>query len=197
MAAPSYPATFAFDSPERVANWRPLVHWLLVIPHLVVLWVLSLVSGVVAIVSWFAILFTGRLPDGLAGVQAMALRYQTRVTTYMLFMREDYPPFGFETTTADPGDDPRVTVVYDAELDGRNRVTTFFRLILVIPQAVVLGFVGIAVAVVIFVAWFAVLFTGRWPEGLLGFVLGFERWSVRVRAYAYMLTDEYPPFTLE
>ena len=58
MSAP-YPATFTFDPPEKVANWRPLVNWLLAIPHLVVLYVLNLVSEVIAVVSWFIILFTG------------------------------------------------------------------------------------------------------------------------------------------
>jgi hypothetical protein len=57
-----YPATFTFDRPERIANWRPLVHWLLAIPHLAIVYVLGAVSEVVSIISWFTVLFTGRLP---------------------------------------------------------------------------------------------------------------------------------------
>ncbi len=71
----SYPATFTLDAPERVANWRPLVHWVLAIPHLAIVYVVGVVSEVVAVISWFAILFTGRLPAGLANFQAMYLRY--------------------------------------------------------------------------------------------------------------------------
>ena len=70
----SYPARFTFDPPQRIANWRPLVQWLLAIPHLAIVYVLGSVSGVLAIISWFAVLFTGRLPVGLANFQAMYLR---------------------------------------------------------------------------------------------------------------------------
>lgn len=57
-----YPATYAFDPPERVANWRPIGNPIMAIPHYVVLYVLQIVSGVVAIISWFAIVFTGNMP---------------------------------------------------------------------------------------------------------------------------------------
>jgi hypothetical protein len=191
-----YPATFTFDTPERIANWRPLVHWLLAIPHLLILNVLGTVSEVVAVISWFAVLFTGRLPAGLASLQAMYLRYTLRTMTYFGFLREEYPPFSFTTTPADPGDDPRVGVEFVPQLEGRNRLTVAFRLILAIPHLIVLALLGIALFVVGVIAFFAVLFTGRWPGGLRNFALGVGRWWLRVNAYLVLLTDEYPPFTL-
>jgi hypothetical protein len=191
-----YPATFTFDTPERVANWRPLVHWLLAIPHLMILYALGTVSDVVAVISWFAVLFTGRLPAGLASLQAMYLRYLLRTATYFGFLREEYPPFSFATTFADPGDDPRAGVDLVPQLEGRNRLTVAFRLILAIPQLIVLALLGIALVVVGVIAFFAVLFTGRWPDGLRDFALGVGRWWLRVQAYLVLLTDEYPPFTL-
>ena len=190
-------ATFTFDPPERIANWRPLVHWLLAIPHLVIVNVLQTVSEVLAIISWFAILFTGKLPSGLASFQAMYLRYTLRTFTYFGFLREEYPPFGFATVNEDPGDDSRVRVNAVPLLEGRNRLTTAFRLILAIPQIIVLVFLGIAVFFVGIVAFFAVLFTGRWPAGLRDFVLGVGRWWLRVNAYILLLTDDYPPFSLD
>jgi hypothetical protein len=199
-SAPSaslYPATFTLDAPERVANWRPLVQWLLAIPHLVIVYVLRTVAEVLAVISWFAILFTGRLPGGLANFQAMYLRYELRTATYAGFLRDEYPPFAFATTTADPGDDARVRVEFVPELEGRNRLTTAFRIILAIPQLVVLIFLGIALFVVGLIGFFAVLFTGRWPVGLRSFVLGVGRWWLRVNAYLLLLTDRYPPFSLE
>jgi Domain of unknown function (DUF4389) len=87
----AYPATFTFEAPERIANWRPLVHWLLAIPHLAILYALGGVSEVVAVISWFAVPFTGRLPAGLASFQAMYLRYTMRTATYFGFLREEYP----------------------------------------------------------------------------------------------------------
>ena len=192
----SYPATFTFDAPERIANWRPLVQWLLAIPHLAIVYVLGSVSGILAIISWFAVLFTGRLPAGLANFQAMYLRYYLRTATYAGFLRDEYPPFGFATTPTDPGDDPRVAVELVPQLEDRNRLTTAFRLILAIPHLIVLWLLGIALLVVGLIAFFAVLFTGRWPQGLRDFALGVGRWWLRVQAYVLLLTDEYPPFTL-
>lgn len=183
--------------PEKVANWRPLVHWLLAIPHWIVLYVLNIVSQVIALISWFVILFTGALPEGLANFQAMFIRYYVRVVLYAGFMREEYPPFTFATAPADPGDDPRVRVDVVPQLAERNRPTTAFRIILAIPHLIVLSILGIALYVVAVVAFFAVLFTGRWPEGLRDFALGVGRWYVRFEAYFLLLTDEYPPFSLD
>jgi len=192
----AYPARFSFDSPERIANWRPLVQWLLAIPHWLVIYGLEIVARVLAVISWFAILFTGRLPAGLANFQSMFLRYYIRTATYAGFLRAEYPPFGFTTSPADPGDDPRVRVELVPQLENRNRLTTAFRLILVIPHVVVLALLGIAVFVVVVIALFAVLFTGRWPAGMRDFVLGVARWWLRVDAYLLLLTDDYPPFSL-
>ena len=126
----------------------------------------------------------------------MYLRYYLRTATYAGFLRDEYPPFSFATTPGDPGDDPRVAVELVPELEGRNRLTTGFRLILAIPQLIVLSLLCIALFVVGVVAFFAVLFTGRWPLGLRGFALGVGRWWLRVQAYVLLLTDEYPPFAL-
>lgn len=195
--SPAYPATFSFDAPDKVANWRPLVSWLLAIPHLVILNVLGQVSNVVGLISWFAIVFTGTLPEGLANFQAMYLRYSLRTYTYVLFMREEYPPFVFATAASDPGDDPRVRVDIQPQLTDRNRVTVFFRILLVIPQLIVVAVLAFAAVVVTFIAFFAVLFTGGWPEGMRTFVTNVFRWGLRVHIYFLLLTDVYPPFALD
>ena len=79
----------------------------------------------------------------------------------------------------------------------RNRLTAFFRIILAIPQFVVVIVLGIAAAFVTLIAFFAVLFTGKWPPGMLDFVIKVQRWSLRVQAYTMLLTDLYPPFALD
>jgi hypothetical protein len=193
---PAYPASFTFDPPEKIANWRPLVQWLLAIPHLIILNVLGTVSQVVGVVSWFVILFTGELPEGLATLQVMYMRYSLRTYTYAGFMREEYPPFTFATTATDPGDDPRVRVEVQPQLTDRNRVTVAFRLILLIPQLIVLAVLFIGLWFAFLIAFFAVLFTGTWPAGLRDFVLKVSSWGLRVQAYGLLLTDVYPPFEL-
>ena len=192
-----YPATFEVDRADRIANWRPIVQWLLAIPHLVILYVLGIVSEVVGIISWFAILITGKLPEGLATLQCLYLRYNNRVISYVAFLREEYPPFAFETVAPDPGTYPPVRTNFVPELENRNRLTVAFRIILVIPQVIVLAVLVVAALVAWVIAFFAVLFTGRWPEGLRSFVVGVLRWGTRVSAYLLLLTDKYPPFSLE
>src|SRR5829696_4759649 len=95
-AAADYPATtFAFDPPEKIARWRPLVHWLLASPHFIVAYVLMFVAEVLAFVAWILGVFTGKVPEGILGVVAMCVRYNTRVGVYVSFLKEEYPPFSF------------------------------------------------------------------------------------------------------
>ena len=194
---PGYPATFAVDHPERITNWKPLVQWLLAIPHYLILRGLEYVSGAVAVISWFAIVFTGRLPEGLASAQHLYVRYANRTVAYAAFLREEYPPFVFGTTAADAGEYPAVRTSFEPQYEDRNRVTVGFRLILVIPHVIVLAFLWLALSVVVFVWVFVVLFTGRWSPGVQGFVVGVMRWNTRVSAYLLLLVDDYPPFSLD
>jgi len=191
----TYPVTFAFDAPERIARWRPLVHWLLAIPHMIILYALGIVSGIVVFISWFAGVITGRIPEGLQSVVVMTSRYSARLSTYLMFLRAEYPPFAFSTEFADPGTD-RVRFDVVPQIEGRSRLTIFFRGILLIPLMIVGFFLAIALYVVMIIAFFAVLILGRWPSGLRDFAVGFTRWQTRVNAYANLLTDDYPPFGL-
>ncbi len=87
-----------------------------------------------------------------------------------------------------------VNVVYPEKL---SRLTTFFRLFMLIPQMIVLWLVGMLAGIFMFFAWFAIMFTGKYPKGLFNFVSGYLRWSTRVSGYYYLLTDKYPPFSLK
>ena len=195
--APGYPATLEVDHPERITNWKPLVQWLLAFPHYLVLRGLEYLSGAVAVISWFAIVFTGRLPEGLASAQHLYIRYVNRTVAYAAFLREEYPPFVFGTTADDEGEYPAVRTAFRPQYEDRNRVTVGFRLILVIPHLVVLAFLGLAAVIVVFVWVFVVLFTGRWSPGVRDFVVGVMRWDTRVSAYLLLLVDDYPPFSLD
>ena len=79
------PVTFEFEAPAKVANWRPIVQWFLAIPHWVISQVLGYVSGVLAIISFFAVLFTQHVPAGIHNFQVMVIRYRARVTMYSGF----------------------------------------------------------------------------------------------------------------
>jgi hypothetical protein len=150
--------------------------------------VLTWVAGILVFLAWFAIMFTTRYPEAFQRFVSMVFRWSMNVHAYVYLQTEPYPPFS--------GDAPyplRLSVRPD---ERHNRLTVFFRIFLVIPHAICLVFLGIAQAVVSFIAWFAILFTGQYPEGMYGFSVGVSRWYARVTAYMYLLVDEYPPFSL-
>ena len=79
--------------------------------------------------------------------------------------------------------------------DKLSRLTTFFRGIMLIPQLIVLYFLGIAAGIILVISWFAILFTARFPRSLYDFEVMVFRWSTRVNGYANLFTDKYPPFS--
>jgi len=122
-------------------------------------------------------------------LSAFYLRWRVRASAYIALLRDEYPPFG--------------DAAYVAELDlpavvgPRDRLTVAFRPILAIPHLLAIWAIGFAWAVTTIVAWFAILFTGRYPRTLYDFATGALRWTTRVEAYLLLLTDEYPPFSLQ
>jgi hypothetical protein len=151
--------------------------------------VLGAVALVAALLSWFAIVFTGRQPAGLWNLGALYLRWRVRAVAYTALLRDEYPPFG---------DGPYPAYVELAPPVGpRNRVTTAFRLVLAVPHVVAVWLLGIAWAFTTIAAWFTILFTGRYPPGLYRFGVGVLRWNTRVEAYVLLLDDAYPPFSLD
>jgi hypothetical protein len=188
------PVRLDFDGPLEVQNWRPLVNWLLGIPHILILYGLMVLRKVLLLISFFAVLFTKNIPRSLFDVIVMANRYQWRAMTYVTWMRNSYPPFDFTQAAVDPGNDPAsVTIEYPGEV---IRWGPLYKWFLAIPHFIVLLFLFIAAVFVYLIAFFAVLFTGTWPRGMRDFVVGVRRWSLRVGAYVGFLRDEYPPFSL-
>jgi hypothetical protein len=189
------PVRFEFDAPERVANWRPLVHWLLAIPHLVILYALGLAMQVVWLISFFTVLFTKQIPDGLFNFQVFVLRYQYRVYTYTTFMREPYPAFDFTVTRDDPGGDPLFLTI--DRPDEVNRWLPLVKWLLAIPHYIVVTIYAIGAVFAMIGAFFVVLFTGKFPLGIRDFVIKVERYYAHIQAYILFLRDEYPSFSLK
>ena len=190
-AAADYPARFDVEYPERLSRWKIFVKWLLAIPHLIIVYLLQTVAGVMVLIAFFAILFTKRWPRGMFDFMVQIQRWTENTFAYALTLqRDEYPPF-----SGDAGEYPvRLEIDYDENL---SRWMIFVKWLLAIPHLFVLLFLGIAAYVAVVIAFFAVLFTGRYPRGLFDFVVGTGRWAVRVNAYAFwFMTDRYPPFSL-
>jgi roadblock/LC7 domain-containing protein len=190
----AYPVSLDFDHDDVVSRWRPLVNWLLALPQFVVIYLLAIVERALAILSFFFVLITKKIPDSIFDFRVMTFRYQWRVMSFAFFMRDEYPPFAFDLGPDDPRTDAAVVTI---ERPGEmNRWLPLVKWFLAIPHYIVLAFLWIAVFVVWIVTFFAVLFTGRYPRGMRDFVVGVVRWTMRVNVYVLFMTDVYPPFSL-
>jgi hypothetical protein len=194
LSAGGYPAGLTVAPATPIARWRALLHLFMAIPHLAIAYLLQYLQYAVGFVSWLVILFTGRMPEGLHNLQAMIIRYMTRTYGYILLLTEQYPPFEFSTTGADQSG-YAIRSDFRHDPGERNRLTVFFRIILAIPHAIVVAALAMVALVLFIIGWFAVLFTGRMPDGIRDFIIGVGRWAVRFDAYLWLLTDEYPPFS--
>ncbi len=182
---------FNVEYPDHLSRLLIFVKWLLAIPHYIVLSLLGLVAYYLVLpISFVCILITGRYPIGMWNFSLGVLRWGANVNAYVSLQRDEYPPFSM---------DPRqYPVQFEMEYPPRlSRLLIFVKWLLVIPSALVLWVVTVAGMFVLIVAWFAILFTGRFPQGMFGFVTGMYRWSNRVAAYSLLMTDKYPGFSLE
>ena len=174
----------AFPGPARQRRFTVLFRLLLAIPQLIVLYVLGIVAELVAIAGWFAALFTGRLPAGLAGFLTDWLRWSARVGSYLALLTDRYPPFAM----ADADYPVRVSVA-----PGRlNRLAVLFRIILAIPVAVLVAVLGYGSVIIGFVAWLIVLVTGTMPVPLYQAIAAVTRYGIRYYGYFFLLTGTYP-----
>ncbi len=151
---------------------------------------LGAAASLLAIVSWFTIVLSGQHVAGIREITMWVLRWRARAIAYVMLLVDDYPPFG-------DGSYPVTLTIVDPPADGRNRLTVALRLLLVIPHAIALFFVICFWWIITIVAWFAILITGRYPDGLAQPAIGAMRWALRVEAYLLLLVDDYPPFSFE
>jgi hypothetical protein len=150
---------------------------------------LGLAALVMAVISWVAVLFTGRQPRGLWDFAHFYLRWRSKAIAYMALLRDEYPPFG-------DGDYP-VRFETNQFPEERNRWSVGLRPILVIPHVILLVLLLIVWLISAIVAWFAIVVTGRYPDGLYNLAVGYMRWTLRLEAYGLLIHDQFPPFRFE
>src|SRR5580700_8941174 len=175
----------AFAGPAPQNRLTVLVRIILAIPHLVVLWALGIAAEVVVIICWFAALFLGRLPEGLAGYLSGYLRWLVRVQAYLFLLTDQYPPFDLGEA-----DYPVQIMLRPGPL---NRLAVLFRIILAIPAALLSALVVLGMeTIVMFVTWLIVLIAGQMPRPLYEAIAAGQRYYFRYTGYLFLLTGTYP-----
>jgi hypothetical protein len=162
------------------------------IPWLFVAYVYGIVAQLASIIAWFAIVFTGRYPQGIYDFNAGYLRMYSRVYSFAHLMRDEWPPFG-----GDEAPDYPIRIGVAPPLDHYNRWKTGFRLIVGIPVMLLAIIQSVILYVCAIISWFAILFTGKLPEGLYNPMRSALAYLTRGTGYFLLLTEDYPPFSYE
>ena len=201
----SYPVRLEGDPTEPLSRWLWLVKWLLLIPHYICLIFLCVTLVLATIAAFLVLLFTGRYPRGLFDWNVGVLRWAWRVAFYgySALGTDRYPPF----TMGEAPDYPaRLEIDYPEQQ--RRGLPLIGWWLLGIPQYVIAGLLsgggvgwgrygGGVVGVLILVVALLLLFKNRYPRDVFDVVMAFNRWVVRVGAYALLMTPQYPPFRLD
>ena len=194
---------FHVDYPARERDrWGTVFRPVLAIPHAILVGgpligfgargaatgALGVVALTCAFIDWFAILFTGHSIAGLQNLKRLYLRWRAHFLAYAAFLRDEYPPFGDADYPAwvELPDDP----------EHRDVKTVVLRLFLLFPHVVVMACLLIAQVVVAIVAWFSIAFTRRLSNSLWRFSRDVMSYVLRVEAYALLLHDRFPSFSL-
>jgi hypothetical protein len=185
-----YPVTFRADYVEKRSRLTAFFRLILVIPHLIAYSFYGIAAGVLVIVAWFALLFTGRYPQGMYDFVAGFLRYETRVFGYGCLLTDQYPPFSGDAAISYP-----VDLDIAPPKESYDRLKVLFRIILAIPVLIISYAMRIVAEVGAFIAWFAIVLLGRQPKGLQDMIALGLSYQQRATAYMSLLTEDWPPFT--
>ena len=198
QVAPQYPANLTVDYPESLDRLTTFFRLFTVIPIAIVLGLLMGSERAGYGFAWYLflpivlmLLFRHKYPRWWFDWSYGLVSFAARVSVYLCLLRDEYPSTDEEQAI-------HVELTYPDAATELNRWLPLVKWLLAIPHYIVLFFLWIAALVAIIIAWFAILFTRRYPRGLFDFVVGVLRWTLRVEAYAFLLiTDRYPPFGLD
>jgi hypothetical protein len=184
-----YPVTYEQSPPVDRNRLTVFFRGLMIIPLYIVAMFYGLAALLAVAVAWFALLFTGKWPEGLYDFVAGWSRFSTRLMAYYVLVTDEYPPF-------DGGEHPEYPVrlqIGPAKAE-YSRIKVFFRYFLAIPIMIVNYVMTLWLLVVAIGMWFAAVFTGKTSENMTGAMLMPMAYYARTNAYIFLLTEDWPPF---
>jgi len=187
-----YPVQYEADYVEQRSRLTTFFRLITAIPAMVLTFFYVLAAEVVVFIAWFALLFTGRYPEGMYNFVAGAVRNSTRLQGYYSLLTDKYPPWNGEDDSAYP---IRVHIASPKEKYSRAKV--FFRIILLIPVYIIQYVYNIMMQVGALCSWVVIVITGKQPEGLQNFINMAMRYHVDALAYQFLLTEDFPPITVD
>lgn len=182
--------TFDAEYVEKRSRLSTFFRAILIIPHLIVVSVWGFIAFFAVVLAWFAIVFTGRYPEGLYSFVAGLNRYATAMYGYFYLLTDEYPPFGPETDNYPVriGLSPEPKAEYD-------RIKTLLRIFLIIPPYIIAYAMGLVAQVGAFLSWIVIVVTGKQPKGLQDMIVLGLSYQQRVMPYYCLLTETWPAFT--
>jgi hypothetical protein len=185
-----YPVTYEADFALQQDRAKTFFRLILAIPWYILAQIYAIGAFVVAFLAWFALLFTGRYPEGFYNFNAGFLGFLAHANAFTYLQTDQWPPFGFE----DAPDYPVRTKV-DPPLEKYNRWKVGFRLVVGIPVFFMLSLVPYISAAASFVAWFHIVFTGRTSGGVHNALTTGLAYTLKSTAYFLLMTEDYPPIS--
>ena len=183
-----YPVDVDAQLLPEYSRFMPLIKWLILLPHYIVLFFLGIGAMFVAFIAFFATLFTAKYPEGMWNYMVGVHRWALRVMAYNFLIIDNYPPFTLQETDED-------TIQLVAEYPERvSRWRPFFAGLICIPYAIVASLIYMVASICSFFAFFTILFTKKIPAGLFNVIRNGFTWNLRAGFYSYWMSTEYPPF---
>jgi hypothetical protein len=183
-----YPVTYEADYRREPNRLTTFFRFIVAIPWIIVGYIYAIAGVFAVLIAWFAIVITGRYPEGLYNFNSGILRYTARLNSFIGLLTDEFPSFGI---SPDPTYPVRVQIAPRPE--SQSRLKAFFRLILFIPLIFLAYAINAVHSGAVFVSWLTIVFRGYQPAGAHNALLFTTAWQTRVGAYLGLLTDIYPP----
>jgi hypothetical protein len=185
----AYSAAYEGDGRNRLTV---LFRWIVLIPWAFVAFFYGIGAYIATIIAWFALVFTGKYPEGLYDFNAGFLRFAARLNGFAYLLTDEWPPFGGDQEPGYP-----VRLLVEPAKEEYSRMKALFRIFLLIPVLILSYVMSFILGVVGFIAWLVIVFTGELPDGLYKPLRVAAAYQAKALGYHMLITEDFPPFWMD